>query len=247
VEREDATCTRIGIVVPKKQVKRAVDRNLVKRRVRDVYRKNKHAWPAETDFIVYCTAATLAATYDQLKEEMLFWGTVFAPKNKPKAKGPWKKAAKDKPAWKTMLDKTPEVGLDVRAGGRAGVPAVEGQGEGAPGGTSGDEGSGSDGGGDTQEEIEGNKADIGDNGRGGGGGGAGKGSAGGAEQSAATRSTQTSTQLALDARRNGREGAGKGTAGGARKSDTTRSTQSSTQRALDARRNGRALPPPIAD
>jgi ribonuclease P protein component len=79
-EQKDATCTRIGIVVPKKQVKRAVDRNLVKRRVRDVYRKNKEAWPKDTDLIMYCGSATFEATYDELNAEMLFWGNEFAPK-----------------------------------------------------------------------------------------------------------------------------------------------------------------------
>lgn len=76
VTQKDATCTRIGIVVPKKAVKRAVDRNLVKRRVRDIYRKNKAAWPKEVDFIIYCRKAALEATYDELKAEMLQWGKV---------------------------------------------------------------------------------------------------------------------------------------------------------------------------
>ena len=46
---------------------RAVDRNLVKRRVRDVFRKNKAAWPKDMDFIVHCTELTLRAPYDELK------------------------------------------------------------------------------------------------------------------------------------------------------------------------------------
>jgi hypothetical protein len=39
----------------------------VKRRVRDIFRKNKVAWPKDMDFIVHCTELTLAAPYDELK------------------------------------------------------------------------------------------------------------------------------------------------------------------------------------
>lgn len=41
-EEEDAAAASILISVPKKRFKRAVKRNLVKRQVREAYRKNKH-------------------------------------------------------------------------------------------------------------------------------------------------------------------------------------------------------------
>ena len=76
----DVTCTRLGIKAPKKHIKRAVDRNLVKRRVRDVFRKNKSRWPARADVVVYCSAATLAAPYAELEREMLYWAREVVPR-----------------------------------------------------------------------------------------------------------------------------------------------------------------------
>lgn len=76
----DVTCTRLGIKAPKKHIKRAVDRNLVKRRVRDVFRKNKSRWPKRADVVVYCSAATLAAPYAELEREMLYWGREVVPR-----------------------------------------------------------------------------------------------------------------------------------------------------------------------
>jgi ribonuclease P protein component len=38
----DADFSRILITVPKRKFKKAVDRNLLKRRIREAYRKNKH-------------------------------------------------------------------------------------------------------------------------------------------------------------------------------------------------------------
>jgi len=76
----EVTCTRLGIKTPKKHIKRAVDRNLVKRRVRDVFRKNKSVWPADADIVVYCSAATLAASYEELRREMVYWGKEVVPR-----------------------------------------------------------------------------------------------------------------------------------------------------------------------
>ena len=66
-----ATCTRIGIITAKvrvmwclqvaaalmpcrkqKSFRRAVDRNLLRRRIRDVFRRNKSVWPERVDMVI---------------------------------------------------------------------------------------------------------------------------------------------------------------------------------------------------
>ena len=93
--RRDVNCSRLGIKTPKKKIRRAVDRNLVKRRVRDVYRKNKEAWPDSTDIVVYCSAETLEASYENLRSELLYWGKEVVPRmakeNPRERRAPFKK------------------------------------------------------------------------------------------------------------------------------------------------------------
>lgn len=75
---EPATCTRIGIVVPKKQVKRAVDRNLIKRRVRHIFRTNKDRWPNRVDFIVFVNSTALEGGFDGLCADMFAWADSYS-------------------------------------------------------------------------------------------------------------------------------------------------------------------------
>jgi ribonuclease P protein component len=75
---EPATCTRIGIVVPKKQVKRAVDRNLIKRRVRHIFRTNKDRWPNRVDFIVFVNSTALEGGFDGLRDDMFAWADSYS-------------------------------------------------------------------------------------------------------------------------------------------------------------------------
>ena len=74
---EPATCTRVGIVVPKKQLKRAVDRNLVKRRVRHIFRTNKDKWPPRVDFIVFVQASALEAGFNGVRDDMFAWSKEY--------------------------------------------------------------------------------------------------------------------------------------------------------------------------
>lgn len=83
---KDVDCTRIGIKVPKKFVKRAVDRNLMKRRIREIFRRNKDVWPARTDLIVMCSDTTLRAKYEDVKNEFLYWGNEYVPRNANKTR-----------------------------------------------------------------------------------------------------------------------------------------------------------------
>jgi ribonuclease P protein component len=72
-----ATCTRMGVVVPKKQLKRAVDRNLLKRRVRHIFRTNKPLWPERVDFIVYVSASALEGGFDGVRDDLFAWSAAF--------------------------------------------------------------------------------------------------------------------------------------------------------------------------
>ena len=75
-------CRRIGIVVPKKQLKRAVDRNLCKRRVRAIFRTNKDKWPktesgSHLDFVVFVKQEALEGGFKQLEKEMFLFASDY--------------------------------------------------------------------------------------------------------------------------------------------------------------------------
>lgn len=75
-------CHRIGIVVPKKQLKRAVDRNLCKRRVRAIFRTNKDKWPktesgSHLDFVVFVKQEALEGGFKQLEKEMFLFASDY--------------------------------------------------------------------------------------------------------------------------------------------------------------------------
>ena len=51
VQREDEGPSRILVSVPKRSFKRAIKRNLLKRRIREAYRRQKALLPAATDIL----------------------------------------------------------------------------------------------------------------------------------------------------------------------------------------------------
>ena len=92
-------CHRIGIVVPKKQLKRAVDRNLCKRRVRAIFRTNKDKWPktesgSHLDFIVFVKQEALEGGFKQVEKEMFLFAHDYAEREMKSKASKSKNAAK---------------------------------------------------------------------------------------------------------------------------------------------------------
>ena len=91
---EPATCTRVGVVVPKKQLKRAVDRNLIKRRVRHIFRTNKDKWPPRVDFIVFVQKSALEGGFNGLRDDMFAWSEEYVARESQRRNGKDHKDAK---------------------------------------------------------------------------------------------------------------------------------------------------------
>lgn len=100
-----ATCTRIGVITakvrfwgrtealeshsppPQKSLRRAVDRNLVRRRIRDIFRKNKATWPQRVDIVLVMASSALEVPYSTLERDLMAWAATYAaPVSKPAVK-----------------------------------------------------------------------------------------------------------------------------------------------------------------
>lgn len=62
--------TRIGLTVSRK-VGNAVIRNRVKRRLREIFRRNKSAFPKGTDLVIIARQNAAEATWEELQKEVL--------------------------------------------------------------------------------------------------------------------------------------------------------------------------------
>lgn len=63
---------RFGVTVSTK-VGHAVLRNTVKRRLRDIYRKNKPQWPSGVDIVVIARKSAGDVDYETLRADMIAW------------------------------------------------------------------------------------------------------------------------------------------------------------------------------
>ncbi|MBO4755708.1 MAG: ribonuclease P protein component [Bacteroidales bacterium] len=77
VQREDEGPSRILVSVPKRSFKRAVKRNLLKRRIREAYRRQKALLPAGTD-ILFIYNAPEVLPYADIYADMTAVLTSFA-------------------------------------------------------------------------------------------------------------------------------------------------------------------------
>lgn len=70
LKRDGDAPNRILVTVPKKIFKRAVRRNLLKRRMREAYRTQKYLLPPKGTDIMFAYSSESIATYDELREDI---------------------------------------------------------------------------------------------------------------------------------------------------------------------------------
>lgn len=74
IENSDNTNIKILILVSKKLLKHAVDRNLIKRRIREIFRQNKHKINTKNDktlLLNFIYKKTFLVNYKNLEEDIL--------------------------------------------------------------------------------------------------------------------------------------------------------------------------------
>lgn len=63
------TCPRIGFAIAKKQIKRAYDRNRIKRVTRDYFRRHQHELPV-MDYVILARKAVIDLDNKQIRAEL---------------------------------------------------------------------------------------------------------------------------------------------------------------------------------
>lgn len=71
--------TRLGLTVSRK-VGNAVVRASVKRRIREIFRRNRSQWPLGVDLVVIARSAAASAPFEALREDLFRWARGARPR-----------------------------------------------------------------------------------------------------------------------------------------------------------------------
>ncbi len=63
---------RVGFIIPKKIIRKAYMRNLIRRRLRDIYRQNKYLLKKDFHLVIQLRKDANDVSYSKLKEELLY-------------------------------------------------------------------------------------------------------------------------------------------------------------------------------
>ena len=84
----DGATLRLGVVTSKKVSNRAVDRNLARRRIREIFRLHRAELSGETDVLIIARRRLLSSTYHETESDFLFLakkaGILKSPRNTQK-------------------------------------------------------------------------------------------------------------------------------------------------------------------
>lgn len=84
---KDISSSRIGITVTKKVDKRAVERNRIKRRVREVFRSKRPFFAKNADVVVIALQGAAGLSFDQISRQInyLFYKSELLEQKQPKS------------------------------------------------------------------------------------------------------------------------------------------------------------------
>jgi len=69
--KADKAESRLGLIITKKVDKRSVKRNLLRRRIREVFRLNRHKLTKQCDLVIIARKDSILCSFAEIKEEIL--------------------------------------------------------------------------------------------------------------------------------------------------------------------------------
>ncbi len=84
----EGAALRLGVVTSKKVSKRAVDRNLGRRRLREAFRTNRDQFQGDVDVVIIARRNILKATQAEVESELLYLARKAGLSRNPKHKTP---------------------------------------------------------------------------------------------------------------------------------------------------------------